>query len=131
MNNGAIRRPTSYILNQTYTYFKDTINIPHSINLIAEVIGTTWRTTKSNLETLCDLGILERTQIKNRKRTHYVMHKKVTANCEVTGCIHNNQGYCEGNKGIVNMVVSYGRSTDYAHVFLCEDMDPREAMYNS
>jgi len=56
------------------------------------------------------------------------MSKKILVECEVTACIHNKDGCCTMDP--LHLVVSFGRSTDYAHEFQCADMDPRHAFFN-
>ena len=55
--------------------------------------------------------------------------KKINVECEVTACDHNKDGFCTMDP--LHLVVSFGRSTDYAHEFQCQDMEPRDAYFRS
>ena len=52
---------------------------------------------------------------------------KIMVECVVTKCLHNKDEHCTMDP--LHLVVSFGRSTDYAHEFQCSDMDPREAYW--
>ena len=45
----------------------------------------------------------------------------IIVNCEVSDCINNKNEICQ--KDVLNLVVSYGRSTDYTHEFQCDDRE--------
>lgn len=52
---------------------------------------------------------------------------KIVVECDVTKCTHNEEGYCTMDP--LHLIVSFGRSTDYAHEFQCQDMEPSTAYW--
>lgn len=46
--------------------------------------------------------------------------------CEQYDCKYNVKGKC--SRRTVKLVISYGRTTDYAEEFLCKNYTPKEAM---
>ena len=44
-------------------------------------------------------------------------------NCELSRCTGNSKGKCTLNE--IDLVESYGRSTDYTHEFMCDNYDTK------
>ena len=55
--------------------------------------------------------------------TKKITIRKLIVRCEDTQCLRSEDGFCRGKDGELHLGISFGRSTDYIHTFICEDKE--------